>query len=126
MFLHTQRISQRRGAQTQGTPTLRHHSKHGRDFLSLQQTSSFLVTTAIVDSGCSMCVYIYVYSGENKYLTPCRFRKFGQSRKLHFITFMTLFVFDAENKYLNPQANSKNSGSQLPVMCPRSTQISPH
>src|SRR4029434_8781451 len=48
------------------------------------------------------------------------------SRKLHFITFMTLFVFDAENKYLNPQANSKNSGSQRPVMCPRSTQISPH
>src|SRR4029434_2836266 len=29
----------------------------------------------------------------------------NKSRKLHFITFMTLFVFDAENKYLNPQAN---------------------
>src|SRR4029434_5153899 len=27
-----------------------------------------------------------------------------KSRKLHFITFMTLFAFDAENKYLNPQA----------------------
>src|SRR4029434_5349326 len=36
----------------------------------------------------------------------------NKSRKLHFITFMTLFVFDAENRYLNPQANSKNSGSQ--------------
>src|SRR4029434_7711387 len=83
-------------------------------------------------------VNIYIYSGENKYLNPCRFRKFpplakkcviyncngrciltvrnristNKSRKLHFITFMTLFVFDAENKYLNPQANSKNSGSQ--------------
>src|SRR4029434_8256838 len=46
-----------------------------------------------------------------------------KSRKLHFITFMTLFVFDAENKYLNPQANSKNSGLKRCVMCPRSTQI---
>src|SRR4029434_7290066 len=36
----------------------------------------------------------------------------NKSRKLHFITFMTLFVFDEENKYLNPQANSKNSGSK--------------
>src|SRR4029434_6754003 len=26
----------------------------------------------------------------------------NKSRKLHFITFMTVFVFDAENKYLNP------------------------
>src|SRR4029434_2887247 len=26
----------------------------------------------------------------------------NKSRKLHFITFMTLFVFDPENKYLNP------------------------
>src|SRR4029434_11149286 len=50
----------------------------------------------------------------------------NKSRKLHFITFMTLFVVDSENKYLNPQANSNNSGSQSPVMCPRSTQISPH
>src|SRR4029434_2705271 len=32
----------------------------------------------------------------------------NKSRKLHFITFMTLFVFDAENKYLNPQANSND------------------
>src|SRR4029434_878437 len=35
----------------------------------------------------------------------------NKSRKLHFLTFMTLFVFDAESKYLNPQANSKNYGS---------------
>src|SRR4029434_5573990 len=80
---------------------------------------------------------VKLYSGENKSLNPCRFRKWplakkcviyncnsrciltvrnristNKSRKLHFITFMTLFVFDAENKYLNPQANSKNSGSQ--------------
>src|SRR4029434_7232081 len=31
----------------------------------------------------------------------------NKSRKLHFITFMTLFVFDAENKYLNPQAKAR-------------------
>src|SRR4029434_5467381 len=75
---------------------------------------------------------IDIYSGENKYLNPCRVWPLAKkcviyncngrciltvrnristnkSRKLHF---MTLFVFDAENKYLNPQANSKNSGSQ--------------
>src|SRR4029434_9830863 len=43
----------------------------------------------------------------------------NKSRKLHFITFITLFVFDAENKYLNPQANSKNSGSQMTSYVPK-------
>src|SRR4029434_1147645 len=31
----------------------------------------------------------------------------NKSRKLHFITFMTLFVFDAENKYLTPKQTAR-------------------
>src|SRR4029434_4691414 len=89
--------------------------------------------------GFVLLIHIFLYSGENKFSNPCRFCKFGhlqkkfviyncngrciltvrniistkKSRKLHFITFMSLFVFDAENKYLNPQ--SKQQEFWLPM-----------
>src|SRR4029434_9615767 len=83
-----------------------------------------------------VCDIHTIYSGESRYLNPCQVWPLAKkcviyncngrciltmrsristnkSRKLHFITFMTLFVFDVENKYLTPQANSKNSGCLL-------------